>query len=40
MTSMFKVLKADVHHILRSLGECDCFRTTGDCSLHRHDEVK
>ncbi len=40
MNNMFKVLKADVHHILRSLGERDCFRMTGDCTLRSHDEMK
>ena len=40
MTNMFKVLKADVHTFFRTLGERDCFRSTGDCSFHSHDEAK
>lgn len=35
---MFKVFRADVHNIFKTLGERDCFRPTGDCSIRRHDE--
>ncbi len=40
MTNMFKVLKADVNSFFRTLGERDCFRPTGDCSLRSNEEMK
>lgn len=33
--TFFKLIKADVNHFLKALGERDCFRATGDCSIHQ-----
>lgn len=40
MTNMLKVFRADVHSILRTLGERSCYRVTGDCTPRYHDEEK
>lgn len=40
MSNMMKVLKADVYSFFRTLGERDCFRTTGDCSFRSTNEAE
>lgn len=35
MTHIFlQALKSDVGHFFKVLGERECFRATGDCSIH------